>query len=237
MNADAAPAVPLTAARPDRLFHTAMAAALLITAIAGFGPTYFYKPFHPSPPLNGLLHVHGLLFTAWLVLLIVQSGLIRSNQVALHKRLGIGGGMLAVLMVLFGIMVAVAGARRGKVADGMDPLGFMIFPFGQALLFGGFIAMAMWKRRQPELHRRFILLGSICLMTPAISRMVGERAALASMLTLLFVVVAMVHDWRNRGRVHSIYLWGGAIMLVSGPLRALLGPTAAWHAVARLFVG
>lgn len=237
MNADAAPAVPLTAARPDRMFHTAMAVALLITAVAGFGPTYFYKPFHPSPPLNGLLHIHGLLFTAWLVLLIVQSGLIRSNQVALHKRLGIGGGVLAVLMVHFGIMVAVAGARRGKVADGMDPLGFMIFPFGQALLFGGFIAMAMWKRRQPELHRRFILLGSICLMTPAISRMVGERAALASMLTLLFVVVAMVHDWWNRGRVHSIYLWGGAIMLVSGPLRALLGPTAAWHAVARLFVG
>jgi hypothetical protein len=237
MNADAAPVVPLTAARPDRLFHTAMAAALLITAVAGFGPTYFYKPFHPSPPLNGLLHVHGLLFTAWLVLLIVQSGLIRSNQVALHNRLGIGGAVLAVLMVLFGIMVAVAGARRGKVADGMDPLGFMIFPFGQALLFGGFIALAMWKRRQPELHRRFILLGSICLMTPAISRMVGERAALASMLTLLFVVVAMVHDWRTRGRVHSIYLWGGAIMLVSGPLRALLGPTEAWHSVARLLVG
>ena len=237
MNAEAIPVVPLIPARTDRKFHTGMAIALLLTAIAGFGPSYFYKPFHASPPLNALLHVHGLVFTAWLVLLIVQSGLVRARQLELHKRLGIFGAALAVAMVTLGIMVAIAGARRGKAADGMDPLGFMIFPFGQALMFGAFIALAMWKRRQPELHRRFILLGSICLMTPAISRLVGERSALAAMLTLIFVAVAMAHDWKTRGRVHHIYLWGGAVMLVSGPLRAVFGTSAAWHSVARMLTG
>lgn len=76
----------------------------------------------------------------------------------------------------------------------MTPLAFMIFPFGQVLLFAGFIGLGLWKRRRPELHRRFILLATICTLTPAISRMVDKRSVLAMFLTLGFVVIAMIHD-------------------------------------------
>jgi hypothetical protein len=234
MNADAAPPSP---ARADRLFHTGMAVAFLITAIVGFGPTYFYKPFHPSPPLSPLLHVHGLVFTAWLVLLIVQSGLVRAHRVDVHKRLGIAGAVLAPLVVLLGLMAAVYGARRGASADGLNALGFMVFPLGQVLLFAAFTGLGLWNRRKSELHRRFILLGTICMMTPAISRMVDKRSVLAMFLTLIFVVVAMIHDWQSRRRVHPIYIWGGAILLVSGPLRFALGNSAAWQRFARMLVG
>lgn len=223
--------------RGDRVFHTSMAVAFLITAVAGFGPTYFFKPVYPSPALPPLLHVHGLVFTAWLVLLIVQSGLIRANRVDLHKRLGIFGALLAALMVVLGFSVAVEGARRGAHADGMVPLAFMIFPFGRTLLFAGFVGAGIWKRRQPELHRRLILLGTICLLTPAISRMVEKRSVLALFLTLIFVVVAMIHDWQSRRRVHAVYIWGGAIILISGPLRAALGNTGAWQSFARFLAG
>jgi hypothetical protein len=237
MNADVvAPVPPLNPARHDRIFHTGMAVAFLLTAVIGFGPSYFFKPVHVSPPLSPLLHVHGLVFSAWLVLLIVQSGLVRANRVDLHKRLGIFGAMLAALVVILGLYVAIEGGRRGVSADGMVPLAFMIFPFGQTLLFGGFVALGLWKRRQPELHRRFILLGTICLLTPAISRMVDKRSLLAMFLTLIFVLVAMLHDWRTRRRVHPIYVWGGAIILISGPLRAALGNSAAWQSFARLLV-
>ena len=161
-----------------------MAVAFLITTMAGFGPTYFFKPVHPSPELLPLLHVHGLVFTAWLVLLIVQSGLVRADRVDRYKRLGIAGAVLAPLMVLLGLYVAVDGGRHGTSADGMAPLAFMIFPFGQVLMLGGFIGLGLWKRRRPELHRRFILLGTICTLTPAISRLVDKRSVLALFLTL-----------------------------------------------------
>jgi hypothetical protein len=214
-----------------------MAVACLITAVLGFGPTFFFKPIHPSPPLPLLLHVHGLVFTAWLVLLIVQSGLVRADRVDLHKRLGLFGALLAAGMVVLGFMVGIRGARYGTAADGMAPLAFMIFPIGQTVLFGGFVGLGLWKRRQPELHRRLILLGTICLLTPAISRMVDKRSVLALFLTLGFVIVAMLHDWISRRRVHPVYLWGGAVLLVSGPLRAALGNSAAWQAIARFLVG
>jgi hypothetical protein len=37
-----------------------MAVAFLVTVVVGFGPTYSFKPVHPSPPLNPLMHLHGL---------------------------------------------------------------------------------------------------------------------------------------------------------------------------------
>lgn len=237
MSASASPTVPLVVARRDRIFHAGMAIAFLITAIVGFGPTYFFKPIHPSPPLSPLLHAHGLVFTAWLVLLIVQSGLVRAERVAVHKRLGIFGAVLAAVVVALGLAVSVYGARHGTAADGLSPLAFMIFPFGQTVLFGAFVGAGLWQRRQPEIHRRLILLGTICLMTPAISRIVDKRSVLASFLTLAFVLVAMMHDWKSRRRVHPLYLWGGLLLLVAGPLRAAVANTAAWQAFARLLAG
>jgi len=214
-----------------------MAMALLLTAVIGFGPTYFFKPVHPSPPLSPLLHVHGMVFTAWLVLLIVQSGLVRAERVDLHRRLGLLGALLAAGVVVLGFSVAIYAARRGTSADGMTPLGFMIFPFGQILLFGGFVGVGLWKRRQPELHRRLILVGTICMMTPAISRMVDKRSVLAMFLTVGFVIIAMIHDWLTRRRVHPVYIVGGLILLLSGPLRAVIGKSAAWQSFARMLVG
>lgn len=214
-----------------------MAVAFLLTAIIGFGPTYFFKPVHPSPPLSPLLHVHAMVFTAWLILLIVQSGFVRAERIDLHKRLGMFGALLAALMVFLGLSVGIEAARRGTSADGMTPLAFMIFPFGQTLLFGGFIAAGLLKRRQPEIHRRFILLGTICLLTPAISRIVDKRSLLAMFLTLAFVVVAMIQDWLSRRRVHPVYIFGGLILLVSGPLRVAISKSGAWQSFARMLVG
>jgi len=240
MTTDAGPATAVSAqnpAREGRLFHTGMAVALLLTAVVGFGPTYFFKPFRPSPPLSPLLHAHGMVFTAWLVLLIVQSGLVRADRTDLHRRLGMFGALLAVGVVCLGLAVAREAARRGTSADGMTPLAFMIFPLGQTLLFAGFIGAGLWNRRRPEIHRRLILLGTICMMTPAISRMVDKRSVLAMFLTVGFVVVAMIHDWLTRRRVHPVYIVGGVILLASGPLRAVIGNSAAWQSFARLLAG
>lgn len=231
-------ATSLRPARPSRIFHTSMAVAFLITAVAGFGPTYFLKGLYPTPALTPLLHVHGAVFTSWLVLLIVQSGLVAAHRVDLHRGLGIAGGVLAAIMIPLGIMTAVEAARRGAATPGLTPLAFMVFPVGAVAMFAGFIGVALWKRRQPELHRRLILLGTVSIMTPAIARLpfAGRSPVLALVLSLLFVVAGMIHDWKTRGRVHPLYIWGGLIVLLSGPVRNAIGNTEAWQSFARFLV-
>jgi hypothetical protein len=233
----AAPAAPTPARRRARVFHTTMAVAFLVTAFAGFAPTYFLRGLSHRPPLSPLLHVHGLAFTSWLVLLLVQTSLVARHRVDWHRRLGIAGAALATVMVPLGVAASIAGARHGLAVKGPEALTFLIFPLGQITMFAAFVGAAMWKRKTPEIHRRLILLSTAVLITPAISRLpFGGNPVVSLLLTALFVVAAMIHDWKARGRVHSLYVWGVLVILLSGPVRFALGHTDAWQSVARWLV-
>jgi hypothetical protein len=223
--------------RGARVFHTGMAIALLVTVVAGFAPTYFLRGLSDRPPLSPLFHVHGLVFTSWLLLLLTQTALVARHRVDWHRRLGIGGAVLAAVMVPLGIMAGIAGARHGTATGGLEPLVFLIFPVGQIVMFAGFMGAAVWKRRQPEIHKRLVLLSTVVVVTPAISRLpFVPNPMISLLLSALFVVAGMVHDWRSRGRVHPIYIWGVVVIVLSGPVRFALGHTAAWQSFARFLV-
>ena len=80
--------------RAERRFFTAMAVGILVLALAGFARTYFLRPVlaEPAPALPALtplIHLHSLLFTAWVVLFLVQVRLVAAKRIALHRRLGV----------------------------------------------------------------------------------------------------------------------------------------------------
>lgn len=234
--------VAVTRSNPARQrlrFHTGISIAFLVTAFAAFAPSYYLKSVTLAPLLSPLLHVHGAVFTAWLVLLVVQSALVATHRVGLHRCLGMVGALLAAVMLPLGILTAIDAARRGVSKPGLEPLAFLIFPLGQVVLFSVFTGAALWNRARPDFHRRFILVATACLMTPAIARfpIVGERPILGLVLSALFVVAGMIHDWTSDRRVHRVYIIGCLALLVSGPVRFAAGHSAAWLALARLLVG
>ena len=62
-------------------------------------------------------------------------------------------------------------------------------------------------------------------------------SACAIGLTDLFIIACMVYDRLTRGRVHPAFFWGGLFVVVSQPLRLLIGGTGAWPAFAGWLVG
>src|SRR3954471_16425304 len=122
MTADAA-AIPLPSAvrRPDawardRRFFTGIALAILATVFLGFAPSYYLKLVFGAPGVSGvpvlspLMHVHGMIFTAWVVVFVVQTRLVAGRRLALHRRIGYGAAGLAVAMVVVGTLAAVDAA-------------------------------------------------------------------------------------------------------------------------------
>lgn len=112
------------ALRPERLddvrgrFYTGFAIAALVIVFAGFARTYYLRPFTNVPSLPPLVVLHGLLFTAWNLLLIGQTVLVANRRLDLHRHLGVAGGLLAVAMVAVGFMTSIAAARRGYLPGG-----------------------------------------------------------------------------------------------------------------------
>ena len=235
------------AARPplsrDRLFYGGMAIALALTVLFGFGPTYYFTIVGDGPtktfgggPFTPVYHTHALLFTSWVLLFIVQTTLIATRRVAVHRRLGIAGGVLAFAMVAIGVTASVASARRGSAPPDTDPLVFMAIPFFDMVVFSVLVTAALLKRKDREWHKRLMLLSYISLVTAAIARLPGILALGPPVffgLSFLFVVAGIVYDLASRRRVHPAYLWGGGWILLSVPLRLFVSTTGAWMAFAR----
>ncbi|HEU0106976.1 MAG TPA: hypothetical protein VFT38_12440, partial [Vicinamibacteria bacterium] len=188
-------------------------------------------------PFTSLVHLHGALFTGWVLLFIVQTALVASHRVAVHRRLGVAGAVLAAAMVLAGTSLAIAAAVRGSAPPGMDPLAFLAIPFFDMILFATFVTTALVMRRDKEAHKRLMLLAYISLVVAAVARLPGvlPLGPLAFFgLGYLFVVLAAVYDLVSRRRVHKAYLWGGGLMVASVPLRLMISGTGAWRGFAEL---
>jgi hypothetical protein len=240
-----APQLPVReAGTHDRLFYGAMAIALGLTVFAGFASTYYLRLLTGGPnatlsggPFTGLVHVHGALFTAWVLLFIVQTALVASRRVAVHRRLGVAGAALAAAMIVAGTFTAIATAARGSAPVGADPLTFLVIPLFDMVLFATFVTAALARRSDKEAHKRLMLLAYISIIVAAVARLPGGLRGGPPVffgLSFLFVVVAGIYDVLSRRRVHRVYLWGGALLAVSVPLRLLISKTGAWRTVAEL---
>jgi hypothetical protein len=223
----------------DRIFYSAMAIAMAMTVVGGFAPTYYGRFFQGGPratlsggPFTALVHLHGALFTGWMLLFVVQTALVASRRVAVHRRLGIAGSVLAAAMVAVGTLTALAAAARGASPPGVDPLAFLAIPLFDMVLFAGFVTAALVKRRDKEAHKRWMLLAYASIIVAAAARLPGVLAAGPIgffAVAFLFVVAGAVYDRVSRGRIHRAYLWGGLLFVASVPPRLALSGTSAWR--------
>ena len=222
--------------KADRRFFTAMSLAAAITVFAGFAPTYFLKSAFGSPPLPPLLHIHGLVFTSWIVLFVTQTSLVAAKRTDIHRRLGILGGLLAIAMLVVGFLAAVTAARRGASPPGGPPaLQFLVIPIFDLVVFATLVGTGLFFKRRPQIHKRLLWLATITLLTAAVARLphVGPRGPVAFFgLTDLFIVVCLIYDLVVRRRIHPAFIWGGLLIVLSQPLRLLLAGTDAWLAFA-----
>lgn len=224
--------------RRERVFYTGMSVAFVITVFAGFSRTYFLRPFFETRALIPLLHLHGFVFTSWLALFLTQTTLVAARRTNIHRRLGIAGAVIAVLMIVIGTTTAIIRAKVVDVPPGSpSPLAFLTIPLGDMLVFAIMVGSAFYFRRRTDVHKRLMLLATISILPAAVARLpfafiqqVGPLAFFG--LSDLFIVPLLLYDFVTRGRPHRATVLGGALIVLSHPLRLVIGNTHAWIAFA-----
>jgi hypothetical protein len=223
--------------RFDRQFFTGMAIAMLVFVLIGFARSYYLAGVFHSPPLpNVLVHVHGALFTAWILLFVTQTSLVASHRVDLHRRLGAWGVSLAAAMVVVGLVTAIdSEARHFEPGDaGVETRAFFTVTISLTVLFGTFVYLAYRNRMKPAAHKRYMLLATITLMDAAFQRFPvpaswwGPEAA-ALLCTIPLVAILAAYDYWSSGKVHRVTLWAGALIIALQQIRSPLGHTAVWQ--------
>jgi hypothetical protein len=231
--------------RFDRRLYLVAAIAFPLIVLAGFGPTYYAKGLFASPPLpSGLVHVHGLVMSAWVALFVVQVRFIAARQVRLHQRLGYAAVGLAALVIATGIPTALRAAKYGSAATPPDvpPLAFLAVPLFDLVMFAVFFSAAIAYRRQPAAHKSLMLLTAINFLPPAIARIpVPALQALGPLWffgvpsVLAALVVAL--DARRHGRVNRVFLAGTLLLVASYIGRLVLMTTDPWLRLATWMTG
>jgi len=219
--------------RRERLFYTGMAVAFVLTVFAGFARTFYLRPHFRTQPLIPLLALHGIVFTSWIALLLTQTTLVATKRTRTHMRLGVAGGLLASLMIVIGTVTAIVRAKGPSPVPGVNPLSFLTIPLGDMLVFATLVGAAFYFRRRADMHKRLMLLATIAILPAAVARLpfafIQQYGPLAFFgLSDLFIVPCLIYDIVTRGRPHRATVLGGALIVISHPLRLVIGNTHAW---------
>lgn len=246
-----APATASELRTQGRAFYLWMAAGYVIVAFGGFVPTYWAKlaaGTFQGPPI---LHVHGLMMFAWVCFYFFQTWLVATGRTANHRNWGLVGISLFTLFIC-SILVARMAMNRIAAAQGFgdEALRFSAVVLCAIPLMVGFFSAAIANIHRPEVHKRWMIVLLSGIMTPAIARVFITLFAPAgaagippppfvslppALVADLFLVAAIVRDWRVLGRPHSVYLWGGAILLAQQVLTVPFASTATWMSLAHAF--
>ena len=234
-------------ASPARNFYFHMALVCAAVAFLGFAPTYWVPLAHRAFSASPVVHFHGFLFFTWTVFFAFQSWLAASGRVAWHRSLGIVGVSLATAMTIFGFLVSVH-VMQHSAALGQTEAGiaFSIVPLSGVAFFAVVFCLAIANVRRTETHKRLMLLAGISLLDAAVARWFLTFLAppgppgpppvfvtiLPALVAYLLLVVAIVHDWRTRGRPHPVYVYGGIALLAVKLLNWPISTTSAWHSLA-----
>lgn len=224
----------------ERLFFTALAATMFMAVVIGFGRTYYLRAFIPPPefikPATPLVHLHGLLFSAWIVLFMIQTSLVAAGRRDLHMRLGLTGLPIVLSMILVGTWAALRQVDR--LAIPLDPLSWLAVPMLAVVGFGLLFLSALALRRKPAAHKRLMVLGMAAMIGAAFGRMPGMPFLLgAFLLPNIYTVALIAWDVAQTRRPYLSSVLGGLLLLfvTVGPL--FIWKTPAWLATARWLHG
>lgn len=233
----------------DTWFCPGAAIFAMLFSIAAFGPSLVYREERSGPP-TALLMAHGTVFFAWLAIFFLQTMLVRTHRLSLHRRIGMLSAIVAVAMIVLGYQTAIAMARRGFDLSGdlgirSDPLAGIAFPLLDIFLFAVLYVAAYLYRRRAAIHKRLMLLAVFGALMPApITHLLGHyeflrnKPWMAPLLVGAFLAACAIHDRIVLRRIHPVSLWAAlAIFIVDNLWFAVVMPSAAWHAFASKLVG
>jgi hypothetical protein len=251
----------------SRRFYMGMAAGCFVIAVVGFMPTYFVPLAKGTFKAEPMVHIHGLILFSWVTFFFTQTWLVAQGKVLAHRTWGMLGislvtAMVFIITTIVSLRIAQAELPGQPPGTAHDIRGFTWVTMGALFFFVPVFVLAIVKLKDSETHKRLILLMTISMLGAPIARwfslaapppdpnappwpaglpvlsappvMIAVAAALIGDILLL---VAMTYDWRTRGRVHPVYLIGGAIMVLMHLTMVPVSNSAAWQSVAAAIGG
>lgn len=216
--------------RPFRpSFHFWITVVMALFVFGGFATTYWIPVARGAIPFPPIVHLHGVVFSLWMVMLVVQSLLVNVRNVPLHRSLGTFGIALATAMIVLSFQITVMFGHFALADPMPDYYILMYLGIAAVLSFATQFTLAMRNTRRPEYHRRLILLATLPILPPGINRLymaiwqLDRAPILATYLTMDAMALAiLMHDLTSMKKVSRATWIGGSLLLAQQIIHPLV---------------
>ena len=238
---------PRQALTAERVFYLAMMGAIFALVVWGFAPTFYLRGFVTPPAsyidrpdwMGWAFIAHGLLATLWLVLFAVQTVLIGRKQLRLHKAIGRSIFPLYFAIIGLGLLVAFLGARYGFHGVPFDSVTFSALPTLVIIVFAVLGWAGLNERRDPQRHKRLMLLATIALADAGVARVTMFHGVLPPWMTatVLLLIPLLLWDLATLRGLHRTTVMGGLLVAAALLLSIPIGMSKPWQAAASTLIG
>jgi FtsH-binding integral membrane protein len=231
---------PPTRKNASKWLYPALALAMMATVVWGFWRSYYGPLIHGDMHRPWIIHLHAVVFTAWMLLFLLQASLPSLGRPNLHRRIGRVAMAYGMVVALVGIAASIL-VPASRVAAGQMPLEraslVVLYNLTDIVTFGGFIAAAMYQRRRPESHRRLIICAVVALTGAAVGRVLPSGSLLYLLVWLLPLLVLIAIDLLQRRRPHPVSLTGIAVFAAVASKVAILSTSSIASRIGHELIG
>jgi hypothetical protein len=187
------------------------------------------------------VHIHGAIFTVWMLLITVQVLLVVRDRVGFHRKLG---WLLVAWACLMGVMgpVAILSWQAVNMHSPLFDPSFLSIAFNNIVCFLSLLGWGIALRKNPAAHRRLMILSSVALADPGFARFSGwiwpqwpTSAPLYFVYTfygnMLIIGLMAAYDW-YRGRLMRQFVLGAAGLLTAEAIATFFYFWPPWKTVA-----
>jgi hypothetical protein len=223
----------------ERRFFMVMAIAIAGAVLLGFGGYIVIGRSSFGAPW--WVHMHAITYMGWVVLYLNQNLLVVRGNIARHRQLGRVMAGWAVWMLMVGTLALTFNTSTHRTPPIFKPPFLIAMDGINLLLFLALVIAGLMMRQRTDWHRRLMLSATVCIIAPALGRITvmsgGFSLRYLILLQLGYIGVAMLGDWRMRGRIHPAYYWGAATMILMGLITKPVSELAPVIALANAVAG
>src|SRR5579862_9597023 len=188
---------------------------LIIAAVvvAGFSQTFGPRLLHPPSPRPPIIYFHVAVFASWIMLFLLQTALVATGNVKLHRKVGLLGIALGVTLAITGVAVSIVSLIAYTRPGHSDPAPFLAIFLNDMIQFAAFFGLAIYWRKKPEFHRRLMFIATCTLLSAPTIRLLpvgldDSRNKWIYVGVDALILLGLGRDWIINKRIHPVYLYG-----------------------------
>ncbi len=179
---------------------------LIPLTVLAFFKTYFNQFPNFEENITIYIHLHALIASIWILMLIIQPILIRNRKNKLHKNIGKASYVVFPLLILSFLPQMI------RIVNSDNPT-ILFFPLADSILLTLCYTMAIYHRKKVSLHMRYMIGTALVFLGPTIGRIgpillgLSENFTQNSMYVIVYLIlISLILLDRKNGRNFKPYL-------------------------------